>query len=77
MAENNALRGRAFDMQQWASFLDRFLELWDYPILKEKGQVTMLQAKLKAATEYDKFRVIQDQNYESDFDKMIRKLKNK
>ena len=37
----------------------------------------MLQAKLKAATEYDKFRVIQDQNYESDFDKMIRKLKNK
>lgn len=76
LAENNAQRGMAFNMQQWASFLDRFLELSDYPILKDKGKVSMLEAKLNAAVEYDKFRVIQDQNYESDFDKMIRELKN-
>jgi len=75
LAENNAQRGMAFNMQQWASFLDRFLELSDYPILKDKGKVSMLEAKLKASAEYDKFRVIQDQNYESDFDKMIKKLK--
>lgn len=75
LAENNAQRGIAFDMQQWAFFLDRFLALSDYPILKDKGKVSMLEAKLKAAAEFDKFRVIQDQNYESDFDKMIKKLK--
>lgn len=74
LAENNAQRGMAFNMQQWASFLDRFLELSDYPILKDKGKVSMLEAKLKAAAEYDKYRVIQDQNYESDFDRMIKKL---
>lgn len=75
LAENNAQRGMAFNMQQWASFLDRFLELSDYPILKDKGKVSMLEAKLKAAAEFDKFRVIQDKNWESDFDKMIKKLK--
>ncbi len=75
LAENNAQRGMAFNMQQWASFLDRFLELSDYPILKDKGKVSMLEAKLKAAPEYNKFRVIQDKNYESDFDRMIKKLK--
>ncbi|WP_154859184.1 virulence RhuM family protein [Cyclobacterium xiamenense] len=75
LAENNAQRGMAFNMQQWASFLDRFLELSDYPILKDKGKVSMLEAKLKAAAEYDKFRVIQDKNYESDFDRIIKKLK--
>lgn len=75
LAENNAQRGIAFNMLQWTSFLDRFLELSNYPILKEKGKISMLEAKLKAEGEYDKFRVVQDQNYESDFDKEIKKLK--
>lgn len=75
LAENNAQRGMAFNMKQWTSFLDRFLELSNYPILKDKGKISMLEAKLKAEGEYDKFRVIQDQNYESDFDKEIKKLK--
>jgi hypothetical protein len=77
LAENNAQRGIAFNMQQWISFLDRFLELSNYPILKDKGKVKMLEAKLKAEGEYEEFRVIQDQNYESDFDKEIKKLKKK
>jgi hypothetical protein len=72
LAENNAKRGFAFNMQQWAKFLDGFLDLSNYPILKDKGKITMLEAKLKAEVEFDKFRVIQDENYESDFDKMIR-----
>jgi hypothetical protein len=75
LAENNAQRGIAFNMQQWASFLDKFLELSNYPILKDKGKVSMLEAKLKAESEYYKFRVLQDQSYESDFDKDIKKLK--
>lgn len=62
-------------MQQWAKFLDGFLELSNYPILTDKGKVTMLEAKLKAEQEYDKFRVIQDKTYESDFDKEVKKLK--
>ncbi|HPR32289.1 MAG TPA: virulence RhuM family protein [Prolixibacteraceae bacterium] len=75
LAENNAQRGIAFNMQQWAKFLDSFLELSNYPILIDKGKISMLEAKLKAITEYEKFRVIQDQTYESDFDREIKKLK--
>lgn len=75
LAENNAQRGIAFNMQQWATFLDKFLELSNYPILKDKGKVSMLEARLKAESEYDKYRVIQDQTYESDFDRAIKKLK--
>ena len=75
LAENNAQRNIAFNMQQWAIFLDRFLELSNYPILKDKGKVSMLEAKLKAEGEYEKYRIIQDQNYESDIDKEIKRLK--
>ena len=74
LAENNAQRGIAFNMQQWVKFMNGFLELSNYPILKDNGKVSMLEAKLKAEQEYDKFRVIQDTNYESDFDKEIQKL---
>lgn len=75
LAENNAQRGIAFNMQQWAKFLDSFLELSNYPILNDKGKLTMLEARLKAEQEYDKFRILQDQTYESDFDKEVKKLK--
>lgn len=77
LAENNAQRGMAFNMQQWAKFLDSFLELSNYPILTDKGKITMLEAKLKAEGEYEKFRVVQDRNYESDFDKLVNKTKRK
>lgn len=73
LAENNAQRGIAFSMQQWTKFLDSFLELSNYPILMDNGKVTMLEAKLKSETEFDKFRIIQDQLFESDFDKEIKK----
>jgi len=75
LAENNAQRGMAFSMQQWAKFLDSFLELSSYPILRDKGKVSMLEAKLKAEGEFDIFRIIQDQTYQSDFDRMIAKMK--
>ncbi|HRN15760.1 MAG TPA: virulence RhuM family protein [Xylanibacter oryzae] len=75
LAEDRAKRNTLTTMQQWVDFLDRFLELSDYPILADNGKVTALEAKLKAEQEYEVFRKIQDDNYLSDFDKEIKKLK--
>ena len=61
-------------MKDWVKFLTSFLQLSNYPILKDKEKVTMLEAKLKAETELEKYRVMQDREYESDFDKAIKKL---
>jgi len=61
-------------MKDWSRFLGNFLQLSNYPILKDKGKVTMLEAKLKAEGEFEKYRVIQDFEYESDFDREIKKL---
>ena len=74
LAENRAERQIPMTMADWITFLDRFLELSDYPILVDKGRVSALEAKLKAAQEYDKFREIQDRDYLSDFDKQIKHL---
>jgi hypothetical protein len=73
LAENRASRGIVMNMKDWVVYLDRFLELSDYPILLDRGKVSALEAKLKAEAEYDKFRVIQDKNYISDFDRLILK----
>ena len=77
LAESRAENRRVMNMKDWELFLKQFLELADYPILKDKGRISMLEAKVKAESEFDKFRVIQDQTYISDFDKEIAKLKNK
>jgi len=75
LAENNAKRQLVMKMDDWEEFMDNFLKLSNYPILIDKGTITHLEAKLKAEMEFDKFRVIQDQNYRSDFDKELNKLK--
>ncbi len=62
------------NMKDWDAFLIQFLELTDYPILKNLGEISMLEAKIKSESEYEKYRVIQDKNYISDFDKEIKKL---
>lgn len=74
LAETRARNRMVMNMKDWDRFLVQFLELADYPLLAHKGKVTMLEAKLKAETEYDKFRVIQDELYESDFDREIKKM---
>lgn len=76
LAENNAQRSIAFNMTEWSNFLDQFLALSNYPILTDKGKIGMIEARLKAENEFEKFRILQDQTYESDFDKMIKKLKS-
>ena len=75
LAENRAERQRLMKMEGWVEFLDRFLDLSDYPILAHKGKVSALKAKLKAAQEYEDFREIQDRDYLSDFDKEVKELK--
>ena len=74
LAENRAKRFQITKMEDWIKFINQFLELSDYPILTNKGKVGALEAKLKAEGEYEKFRVKQDQNYLSDFDKQIKLL---
>ena len=77
LSENNARRNQLMYMKDWSKFLKDFLKLSNYPILKDKGKITMLEAKIKAEQEYEKFRVIQDMEYESDFDKEIKKMEKK
>jgi hypothetical protein len=74
LAENRAKRHLTTTMEDWAMFLDSFLELSSYPILLDSGKITAQQAKIKAFEEYNKFRVIQDRSYISDFDRMIAEL---
>jgi hypothetical protein len=74
LAEVNAKRNQLMYMKDWSKFLSNFLQLSNFSILKDKGKVSMLEAKLKAEGEFEKYRVIQDREYESDFDKAVKKL---
>jgi len=74
LAENRAERGIPMKMRDWASFLNSFLELSNYPILEDAGRVSALQAKLKAEAEYEVYRLRQDAEYVSDFDQEIKRL---
>jgi hypothetical protein len=75
LAENNANRQRVMRMEDWAKFLNNFLQLADYPILNDNGKITALEAKLKAEHEFEKYRIVQDREYISDFDKEMKNLK--
>jgi hypothetical protein len=78
LAENRAQRQILMKMEDWIKFLHSFLELSNYPILRNSGKVSNLKAKIKAEHEYEKFRVIQDQQFISDFDSELEKyLKGK
>jgi len=65
------------NMKDWDEYLQQFLEFSRYPILKDAGKVSMLEAKIKAESEYGKFRVVQDRKYVSDFDREIEKIVEK
>tara|TARA_R110002096_G_scaffold44524_1_gene119651 strand:- start:254 stop:1267 length:1014 start_codon:yes stop_codon:yes gene_type:complete len=77
LAENRAERGIPMKMADWATFLDSFLELSSYPILKDKGKVSALEAKLHAETAFEEFRKEQDINYVSDFEREVARLTGK
>ena len=75
MAELRAQKQLLSTMEDWKKFLDDFLTLYDYDKSDDAGTISAEQAKEKAYAEYDKFRLIQDKEYLSDFDKEIRKCK--
>jgi hypothetical protein len=77
LAENRAERQILMKMVDWVEFLHNFLELSNYPILQDKGKVSALEAKLKAEQEYDVYRIGQDKDYLSDFDKEIKRISGK
>jgi hypothetical protein len=77
LAENRTTRGITTNMQEWIEFLNQFLELSQYPILQNNGKVSALEAKLKAEQEYEIYRIIQDENYISDFDKEVKRIQGK
>lgn len=58
-------------MQDWAERIDRFLLADDRDVLKNAGKISMEIAKEHAETEYEKYRIVQDRLFESDFDKLI------
>ena len=75
LAEDRASRQLITTMAEWKQQLEKFLAMYDYDVLKGAGTVSAEEAKEKAYGEYDKFRLIQDREYLSDFDKEIRNWK--
>ncbi len=71
LAENRATKWIVTNMKDRTWFLDKFLEISDYPILTHKWKITVLEAKIKAENEYKIYRVQQDQDYLSDFDRYL------
>lgn len=74
-AIRQARRRIPMTMADWASKLDAFLKFNDADILQNKGKVTAEIAKAFAESEFEKYRVIQDRLYESDFDKALKSLR--
>ncbi|MDO4430480.1 MAG: virulence RhuM family protein [Lonepinella koalarum] len=71
LAENRAKRQILMNMAEWETFLNNFLMLSNYPILQDHGKISAEMAKIKAESEYDKFRVIQDRTFKSDFNRFL------
>jgi hypothetical protein len=73
-AELQAKNGKLMYMKDWVSKLDAFLQFNEHDILNHSGKVTAEIAKAFAESEFEKYRVVQDRLFESDFDKHIKKM---
>ena len=73
-AENMTLRHIPLTMQDWEKRLNSFIEMFDYGILQDAGKVSAEIAKIHAETEFEKYRVIQDSLFMSDFDRYMLEL---
>jgi len=71
MAEVQATRRIPMTMADWEMRLNGFLTVWDRDVLKDAGKVTAEIAKAHAESEFEKYRVIQDRLYQSDFDRLM------
>ncbi|MDZ4349516.1 MAG: virulence RhuM family protein [Xanthomonadaceae bacterium] len=71
LAEDRAQRRMPMTMEDWARQLDRFLELTDRGILQNAGRISAEAAKLHAKSEFETYRITQDRQFESDFDRVV------
>ena len=74
LAEERAKRRIPMTMADWAERLDRFLEMDDHRILQDAGRVSASIAQEFADGEFEKFRVVQDRLFESDFDRELKRI---
>ncbi|MCL2082508.1 MAG: virulence RhuM family protein [Oscillospiraceae bacterium] len=70
--ENMARRNIPMTMEDWEKRLNGFIEMFEYGVLKDAGKVTAEIAKLHAETEFEKYRIVQDALFQSDYDKFIK-----
>lgn len=77
LAEERAKRHIPMTMEDWAKYIDRFLTMDDRELLKNSGSVSAEDAKLFAESEFEKYRIIQDKLFKSDFDNEISSLFDK
>ncbi len=77
LAEERAKRKIPMTMEDWAKRLDMFLEFDDREILRDAGKVTAKLARAYAESEFEKYRIVQDRLFESDFDRVIKQLEQK
>jgi hypothetical protein len=77
LAEDRAKKHIPMTMEDWAKRLDRFLEADDRSILQDSGKISAQLAKEFAESEFEKYRVIQDRLFESDFDREVKKIEGK
>ena len=76
LAEMQAMRHIPMTMEDWEERLNGFLTLWDHDVLKDNGKISTEMAKIHAETEFEKYRIVQDKIYISDFDELLLKSKN-
>jgi len=76
-AENMTLRRIPLTMEDWEKRLNSFIEMFDYGILQDAGKVSAEIAKLHAETEFEKYRIVQDRLFMSDYDKYLLELEEK
>ena len=74
VAEDMALRKMPMTMQDWETRLNRFIAATDREILQDPGKVTAEIAKAHAESEFEKYRIVQDRLFESDFDSMLKEI---
>ena len=74
-AERQVRLGKIISMQEWKDKLEVFLKINEYNILKDNGKIKREIANKLALDEYKKYRIVQDQNYISDFDDLINETK--
>ncbi len=71
-----AMRKIPMTMADWEERLSRFLKLWDREILQDAGRVTAELAKAYAESEFEKYRIVQDRLFESDFDRIVKQIES-